>query len=183
MALERVPTDIRAQGSVVPWAVPPSARNYGFEWADPFGPIWVCQEPNCPQIKLMGSPLISNLIYMLTMIFLKTFTATCSGVSIASSGEASDELPTNIRRTFGNAPAYFRQTPRLATIRLASSDELLWQALGLLGFVPIEPPTTVRTSVELSNPQCDHGLNSGITPTACLTFIVVNPAHVNQTSI
>ncbi|XP_065049343.1 pyridoxal 5'-phosphate synthase PDX1-like 4 [Musa acuminata AAA Group] len=40
MALERVPTDIRAQGGVIPWAVPPLARNSGSEWADPFGPIW-----------------------------------------------------------------------------------------------------------------------------------------------
>ncbi|XP_064992496.1 pyridoxal 5'-phosphate synthase PDX1-like 4 [Musa acuminata AAA Group] len=40
MVLERVPTDIRAQGGVIPWVVPPSARNYGSKWADPFGPIW-----------------------------------------------------------------------------------------------------------------------------------------------
>ena len=65
-------------------------------------------------------------------------------------------------------------------IHLASSDELLWQASGLLGFVPAEPPTIVRTSVELSNSQRDHCHDSGATPTACLTFIVVNPAHVKQ---
>ena len=53
-----------------------------------------------------------------------------------------------------------------------------WQALGLLGFVPAEPPTTVRTSVELSNSQRDHSLDSGATLVACLTSIVVNPAHV-----
>ena len=68
-------------------------------------------------------------------------------------------------------------------IHLASSDELLWQASGLLGFVPAEPPTIVRTSVELLNSQRDHCHNSGATPAACLTFIVVNPAHVNKTSI
>ena len=86
---------------IEPWAMPPStqavpplAKSSGSEWADPFGPIWVYQGPNCLKIKLMGSPLISNLIIMLTTIFLKTFTATCSGVSIASSGE----LPANFRR-------------------------------------------------------------------------------------
>ena len=68
-------------------------------------------------------------------------------------------------------------------IHLASSDELLWQAYGLLGFVPAEPPTIVRTSIELSNSERDHCLDSSATPTACLTFIVVNPAYVNKTSI
>ena len=92
-------------------------------------------------------------------------------------------LPVNFRRTLGDAPADFRQTPGLATIHLASSDKLLWQAPGLLGFIPAEPPTTVRTSVELSNPQRDHGLDSGVTPAACLTSTVVNSAHVKQTSI
>ena len=67
----------------------------GSEWVDPFGPIWVFQGPNCPKIKLMGSPPISNLIIVLTTIFPKTFTATCSGASIASSGE----LPANFRRS------------------------------------------------------------------------------------
>ena len=75
---------------------------------------------------------------------------------------ASSELQANIRRTFGDAPADFRQTP------------------GLLRFVPAEPPTTVRTSVELSNSQRDHSLDSGATPAACLTSIVVNPTHVKQ---
>ena len=148
----------------------------GSEWVDPFGPIWVFQGPNCPKIKLMGSPPICNLIIVLTMIFPKTFTATYSGASIASSGE----LLSIIRRTLGEAPADFRQTPGLGTIHLASSDEFLWQAHGLLGFVPAEPPTTVRTSVELSNSQCDHCLDSDATPTACLTFIVVNLAHLSQ---
>ena len=55
-----------------------------------------------------------------------------------------------------------------------------WQAPGLLGFVPIEPPTTVRTSVELSNSHRDHELDSGATPAACLNFIVVNPAYVKE---
>ena len=77
----------------------------------------------------------------------------------------------------------FRQTPGLAMIYLASSDELLWQASGLLGSVLAEPPTTVRTSVELSNSQRDHDLDSGATPVACLTFIVVNSAQQNKTSI
>ena len=55
-----------------------------------------------------------------------------------------------------------------------------WQASGLLGSVLAEPPTTVRTSVELSNSQRDHDLDSGATPAACLTLIVVNPAHLKQ---
>ena len=91
-------------------------------------------------------------------------------------------LPANIRRTFGDASADFRPTPGLATIHLASSDELLWQTPRLLGFVPIEPPTTVRTSVELSNSQRDHSLDSGVTSAACLTFIVVNPTHTKLRS-
>ena len=33
----------------------------GSEWVDPFGPIWVFQGPNCPKIKLMGSPPIFQL--------------------------------------------------------------------------------------------------------------------------
>ena len=73
----------------------------------------------------------------------------------------------------------FRKTPGLATIHLASSDELLWQAHGLLGFVPAEPLTTVRTSVELSNSQRDHCLDSDATP-ASLSSIVVNLAHLKQ---
>ena len=157
-------------------AVPPLAKKFGSEWADPFGPIWVYQVPNCPQIKLIGSPPIPNLIYMITTIFLKTFTTPCSGASITSSGK----LPANIRQTSSDAPTDFRQTPGLATIHLASSDELLWQAPGLLGFVPAEPPTTVRTSVELSNSQRDHSLDFGTTPATCLSFIIVNPAHLSQ---
>ncbi|CAD5196041.1 unnamed protein product [Musa acuminata subsp. malaccensis] len=35
-------------------------------------------------------------------------------------------------------------------------------------------------SVELSNSQRDHSLDSGATPTACLSFIVVNLAHLSQ---
>ena len=41
-------------------AVPPLAKKSGSEWADPFCLIWVRQGPNCPKIKLMGSPPIST---------------------------------------------------------------------------------------------------------------------------
>ena len=78
-----------------------------------------------------------------------------------------------LRQTSGKSPG-------LAPIHLASSDELLWQTPRLLGFVPVEPPTTVRTSVELSNPQRDHSLDSGVTPAAYHISIIVNPAHVKQ---
>ena len=67
----------------------------GSEWVDPFGPNWVFQGPNCPKIKLMGSPPISNLIIVLTTINPKTISAACSGASITS----SDEFPANFRRS------------------------------------------------------------------------------------
>ena len=96
----------------------------GSEWVDPFGPIWVFQGPNCPKIKLMGSPPISNLIIVLTMIFSNTFTATCFGASITSSNEllanfyrSSDEPSVMLLRTSGKLLDF-------ATIHLASSDEL-----------------------------------------------------------
>ena len=151
----------------------------GSEWVDPFGPIWVFQGPNCPKIKLMGSPPISNLIIVLTTIFPKIFTATCSGASIASSGElpakfrrSSDEPSVMLLRTSGKLLDLQRSTWRVST-------SFAWQAPGLLGSVPAELPTTVRTSVELSNSQRDHCLDSGATSTAYLTFIVVNPAHLS----
>ena len=138
------------------------------------------QGPNCPKIKLMGSPPISNLIIVLTTIFPKTFTATCSGASIASSGE----LPANFRRSSDEPSVMLLRTSgklldlRRSTWRVPTS--FAWQASGLLGFVPAELPTTVRTSVELSNSQRDHSPNSSATPATCLTFIVVNPAHLSQ---
>ena len=147
------------------WRGSTAWQKSGSEWVDPFGPIWVFQGPNCPKIKLMGSPPIPNLIYMLTTIILKTFTTACSDTSIASSGE----LPANIQRNSDDAPTNFRQTLGLAMIHLASSDELLWQAHGLLRFVPAEPPTTVRTSVELSNSQRDV-----LTPTQLLLHILLS---------
>ena len=159
------------------------AKKSGSEWSDPFGPIWVCQGPNCPKIKLMGSPPISNLIIVLTMINPKTISTACSGASIASSGE----LPVNFRRssvepsvmllrTSGKLLDFCRSTWRVPT-------SFFWQAPGLLGFVPAEPPMTVRTSIELSNSQRDHCLDSSAIPAACLSSIVVNPAHIKETSI
>ena len=115
---------------------------------------------------------------MLTTIRSKTISAALLRCVNRFFRRVSGELPSIIRRTLGDPPADFRQTLGLATIHLASSDELLWQASGLLGFVPAEPPMIVRTSVELSNSQRDHCHDSGATPAACLTFIVVNLAYV-----
>ena len=70
---------------------------------------------------------------------------------------------------------------RRSTWRVPTS--FAWQASGLLGSVLAEPPTTVRTSVELSNSQRDPDLDSGATPAACLNLIVVNPAQQIKTSI
>ena len=162
------------------WGGSTTWQKSGFEWVDPFGPIWVFQGPNCPKIKLMGSPPISNLIIVLTTIFPKTFTVTCSVASIASSGE----LPANFRRSSDEPSVMLLRTSgklldlRRPTWRVLTS--FAWQASRLLGSVLAEPPTTVRTSVELSNFQCDHELDSGATPAACLTFIVVNPAHLKK---
>ena len=100
-------------------------------------------------------------------------------------------LPASFRRTSVDHP----MNPRWCSCGLPANSWTLqrstwqvptsfaWQASGLLGSVLAEPPTTVRTSVELSNSQRDHELDSGATPAACLSFIVVNPAHQNKTSI
>lgn len=111
-------------------------QEFWSEWVDPFGPIWVYQGPNCPQIKLMVSPRIPNLIYKLTTIFLKTFTATCSGASIASSGE----LPANFRRTSDEPSAMLRRTSGKLLDLQRSTWRVLTSFFGkLLGFSDLFP--------------------------------------------
>ena len=94
----------------------------GSEWVDLFGPNWVFQGPNCPKIKPMGSPPISNLIIVLTTINPKTISAACSGASIASSGEfpanfprSSDEPSVILLWTFGKLLDLRRYTWRVPT--------------------------------------------------------------------
>ena len=94
----------------------------GSEWIDPFGPIWVFQGPNCPKIKPMGSPPITNLIIMLTTINPKTISAAYSGASITSSGEfpanffrSSDEPSVMLLRTSGKLLDLRRSTWQVPT--------------------------------------------------------------------
>ena len=147
-----------------------ACQKSGSKWVDPFGSIWVFQRPNCPKIKLMGSPPILNLIYMLTTTFLKTFTATCSGASIAS----SSELPANFGRSSDEPSVMLLRTSG----KLLDLRRFTWRVpmsfFGkLMDFSDLFPQNFRRLSELLSNSRTPNVIIV-LTPTQLLLHVLLS---------